>query len=59
MNLLSPISSIMTKEVHTLTPSAAISDAAKIFDSHKVHHIPITIDGELIGIVSMTDYLFF
>jgi CBS domain-containing membrane protein len=59
MNLLSPISTIMTKDVHTLSPSASISDAAKIFDNHKVHHIPITVDGELLGIVSMSDYLFF
>ena len=59
MNLLHPISTIMTKDLHTLTPSASISDAAKIFDNRKVHHIPVAIDGELIGIVSMTDYLFF
>jgi acetoin utilization protein AcuB len=49
----------MTKEVHTLRPSDSISDAAKIFDLHKVHHIPIVFKNELIGIVSMTDYLFF
>ena len=59
MNLLSPISSIMTKNVITLKPSASIADAAAIFNEHKVHHIPVTIDDELIGIVSMTDYLFF
>lgn len=49
----------MTKEVHTLSPSASVADAAKIFDNNKVHHIPITIDDELIGIISMSDYLFF
>ena len=59
MNLLSPISTIMTKEVLTLSPSASIADAAAIFNEHKVHHIPVTIDKELVGIVSMTDYLFF
>lgn len=59
MNLLSPISSIMTKNVLTLRPSASIADAAEIFTTQKVHHIPVTIDDELIGIVSMTDYLFF
>ena len=59
MNLLNPISTIMTKNVFTLSPSASIADAAKVFDKKKVHHIPITIADELIGIVSMTDYLFF
>ncbi len=49
----------MTKAPFTLTPSATIGDAAKIFDKHKVHHIPIAIDNTLLGIVSMSDYLFF
>lgn len=59
MNLLSPVSNIMTKDLHTLTPSASIAEAAELFDEHKIHHIPITIDGKLLGIVSMSDYLFF
>lgn len=59
MNLLGPVSDIMTKDPITLTPSATIGDAAKIFDEHKVHHIPVTIDNTLLGIVSMSDYLFF
>ena len=59
MNLLHPVSTIMTENVFTLSPSSSIADAAEIFNTKKVHHIPVTIDGELVGIVSMTDYLFF
>lgn len=59
MNLLSPVSEIMTTDLHTLTPSATIADAAELFDNHKIHHIPVAIDGKLVGIVSMSDYLFF
>ena len=59
MNLLGPVSKIMTKNPITLTPSATIGDAAKIFDEHKVHHIPVAIDNTLLGIISMSDYLFF
>lgn len=59
MNLLGPVKDIMTANPMTLSPSATIGDAAKIFDTHKVHHIPITIGHKLVGIVSMTDYLFF
>jgi len=59
MNLLSPISTIMTKNLQTLRPSDSIADAAAIFENYKIHHLPITIDTELIGIVSMSDYLFF
>lgn len=59
MNLLGPVSGIMTADPMTLPPSATIGDASKIFDEHKVHHIPIAIDNKLLGIVSMSDYLFF
>jgi len=59
MNLLGPVSTIMTPSPITLPPSATIGEAAKIFDTRKVHHIPIAIDDTLLGIVSMSDYLFF
>jgi len=59
MNLLSPVSEIMTTNLHTLTPSASIADAALLFENNKIHHIPIAVDDKLVGIVSMSDYLFF
>lgn len=59
MNILNPISDIMSTELITLSPTASIAEAAKIFRSNRVHHIPITLDGELVGIVSKSDYLFF
>lgn len=59
MNLLSPVSEIMTQNLITLTPSASIAEAAEIFANKNVHHIPIAIDEKLVGIVSMSDYLFF
>lgn len=49
----------MTTDLVTLSPTASIADAAKIFTTKKVHHIPITLEGELVGIVSKSDYLFF
>ena len=59
MNILNPVSSIMSTELITLSPTASIADAAKIFSTKRVHHIPVTKDGELVGIVSKSDYLFF
>lgn len=59
MNILNPVSDIMSTNLITLAPTASIDEAAKIFDSKKVHHIPITRGGELIGIVSKSDFLFF
>lgn len=49
----------MTRDLVTLTPSASIADAAEIFDNNRIHHIPVAIDDKLIGIISMSDYLFF
>jgi len=59
MNVLDPISSIMTTKLITLTPNASIAEAAKVFKTKRVHHIPITVEGKLVGIVSKSDYLFF
>lgn len=59
MNILSPVSDIMTTDVISLDPSASIAEGARIFEENKIHHIPI-VDGDvLIGIVSKSDYLFF
>lgn len=59
MNLLSPVSDIMSTDLYTLSPSSSIADAAVLFDNNKIHHIPIAIEGKLVGIISMSDYLFF
>lgn len=59
MNILNPVSDIMSTNLITLPPTASIADAAKIFAKYKLHHIPITQHGELVGIVSKSDFLFF
>lgn len=59
MNLLHPISTIMSKDVKTLTPTNSIADASDMFSKNKIHHIPIVKDDKLVGIVSKSDYLFF
>ena len=59
MNILRPVSEIMTRDLITLSPTASIAEAAKIFKEKRVHHIPITDVGVLVGIVSKSDFLFF
>ena len=45
-----PVSSIMTKDVVTVTPDDNLSKVrALIFDNH-FHHIPVVNDGKLAGI---------
>lgn len=59
MNLMHPISSIMTRHPITLDSFDSIEEASKLFAQHNIHHIPIVENHKLVGIVSKSDYLFF
>ena len=49
------IHEIMTKDVAVLESNAMISDAVLIFSNSTFHSLPITENGELIGIVTSKD----
>jgi CBS domain-containing protein len=53
--LAEPVSSVMTAQVHTCRPDASVHDLAKTMTDHRVRHVPVVADGELIGIVSIGD----
>lgn len=59
MNLAASISTIMTTNVHTLSPSDSITKADKYFKEHNIHHIPIVEENKLVGILSKSDFLLF
>lgn len=59
MNLLNPVSTIMTPNPISLNPASSISEASEIFSKKRIHHIPVVDDGKLVGMVSKSDYLFF
>lgn len=59
MNLLAPISTIMTRDIYTLNPDNCISDADRLFKTYNIHHIPIVLDLKLVGMVSKSDFNFF
>jgi CBS domain-containing protein len=59
MNLLAPISSIMTKNLITIKPDDSIAAIGDLFLKHRFHHLPVLEGNKLIGIVSKSDYLFF
>jgi len=56
MNLLHPVSTIMTTDLKTLEPGDSMAKVAAIFENYKIHHIPIVRDFKLIGMVSKSDY---
>ena len=51
------ISEIMTTDPLTVRQGASISSVRKIFEDRGVHHIPVESGGELVGIVSWSDFM--
>lgn len=50
-----PVSSIMTSEVITVSPSINVVKCLQMMTDKSVRHLPVLVDGELIGIVSIGD----
>lgn len=59
MNLLTPVSELMTKELITVNPEDKLMAVKKIFDNHNIHHVPVVRFRKIVGIVSKTDLLYF
>lgn len=59
MDLLAPVSSMMTTEVKTVEPEDTMKKVEQVFRENRIHHIPVVEKGKLLGIVSKSDYLFF
>lgn len=50
-----PVSSIMTAAVATCGPDASVDDLTEVMTHNRVRHIPVLVDGRLVGIVSIGD----
>ncbi len=59
MNILAPVSTIMTTDVIALNPRDPLTKVKEIFDENRIHHIPIVQFKNLVGIVSKTDLIAF
>lgn len=60
MNLIAPVSRIMSTKLVTLGIDDHLEEVKKLFDTHNFHHIPIIDeDHKLLGIVSKQDFLYF
>lgn len=56
MNVLVPVSEIMTTNVFTVSPNDNLSNVAHIFEAHNIHHIPVIEEGRVVGMVSKADF---
>ena len=59
MNLLAPVSRIMTTNLVTVNPKDKITKVKEIFDVKKIHHIPVVEGKKMVGIISKQDFLYF
>ena len=58
MHIDSPISTIMTTNVKCVSPSQKLVDIKHIYEQRNFHHhIPVTQDKKLVGIVSLIDFV--
>jgi len=52
-----PITEIMTADVITLSKKDSLNTAEILFKTHKIRHIPVVNEDEIIGMLSYTDLL--
>jgi CBS domain-containing protein len=50
-----PVSAIMTAEVVTVTPGDCIASCMQQVTRHRIRHLPVLEDGQVVGIVSIGD----
>ncbi len=53
--LSEPVSAIMTPDVYVAGPSTHIDEISALMTDKRIRHVPVLIDGELRGIVSIGD----
>lgn len=59
MDVLAPISKIMSKDLITVGEKDKLSVVKEIFEKHNIHHIPVVRFKSIVGIISKSDYLYF
>jgi len=50
-----PVSEIMTANVETATPEQSVHELAQLMTLRRIRHVPVILDGEVAGIVSIGD----
>jgi CBS domain-containing protein len=53
--LREPVSNLMASEVWTCTPEDSVEDLMRTMTDRRTRHLPVTVEGELAGIVSIGD----
>lgn len=59
MDFTAPISKFMTHKLVTVTPSDRMTHVKEIFDTQRIHHLPVVRYTTLVGMISKTDLMHF
>jgi CBS domain-containing protein len=52
-----PVSNIMTEKVYTIPEYEEVSVAARMMRNHKIHHLVVTQEQKVVGVISSFDLL--
>jgi acetoin utilization protein AcuB len=55
MKRIPSIKTVMTPFPYSIEPSASVQEAQDLMADHGIHHLPVTEDGELVGMISLDD----
>ena len=50
-----PVSAVGTSDVHTCHPEESLDELTRVMTERRVRHIPVLVDGQLAGLVSIGD----
>jgi acetoin utilization protein AcuB len=56
MNVLTPVSKIMTTHLQTVLPSDPLFKVKELFDANRFHHIPVVRYNKIVGMISRSDF---
>ncbi|HZG36643.1 MAG TPA: CBS domain-containing protein [Gaiellaceae bacterium] len=51
------VGDVMTTEVVSVNPDVSVTDAAELMGSRRIRHLPVVLDGNLLGMVGIRDVL--
>ena len=59
MDFTAPVSKFMTRKLVTVMPTDRLTMVKEIFDTQRIHHLPVVKYTTLVGLISKTDLMHF
>lgn len=56
MNIVAPVSTIMSTRLVTVNPDDNLEKVKACFDENNIHHLPVVNYKQIVGIISSTDF---